>query len=117
MTSSNQPARPIFRRPTFESSQPVDPSPEAQVSLPRPWSHGPNPPRSAPVWLARYSCNPSATVLFSLRAWVRNSGTFDLVTPGIRLRSFQKSELWLSSPAWAAQFLARQTGSLRLLAL
>jgi hypothetical protein len=69
------------------------------------------------VWFVRYSCSPSATVLFSVRPWVRNSGTFDPAAPGIRFRSFQKAESWLSSLAWAAQFCARQTGLLRELSL
>src|SRR3954452_11907444 len=117
MTSSNQPARPSLSRPTLESSQPVELSPEAQRSLPRTCSHGPSHARSYPAWFVRYSCSPSATVLFSVSPCVSSSGTFDPVAPGMRLRSVQKSELWSSLPAWAAQFCARHTGLLGLLTL
>jgi hypothetical protein len=60
---------------------------------------------------------PSATVLFSVRPWVRKSGTSEPSAPGIRLRCCQNAESWLSLPACAAKFCARQTGSLRLAAL
>ena len=77
MTSSNQPARPIFSRPV------------SSVSLPRTCSHGPSHARSGPVWFCRYCAVPSATVLFSVSPWVRNSGTFEPAAPGIRSRAFQ----------------------------
>jgi hypothetical protein len=67
--------------------------------------------------LARYCWRPSETVLFSVRPWVRSSGTCEPAAPGIRLRAFQKSESWLSSFAWALKFSARQAGLLRLLTL
>ena len=60
---------------------------------------------------------PSGTVLFSVRPWVRKSGTSEPLAPGMRLRAFQYSEPWSSSPACSAQLPPRHTGSLSELAL
>ena len=45
---------------------------------------------------------PSATVLFSVRPWVRNSGTVEFAAPGISERAFQYAESWSSLAAWSA---------------
>ena len=59
---------------------------------------------------------PSATVLFSVSPWVRNSGTSEPVAPGIRLRARQYGEKWSSLPAWSAQLAALQPGRIVSLA-
>ena len=68
--------------------------PFASVSLPRTWSHMPNHARFGPAMLLKKSKAPSGFVLSSMKPWVMNSGTGELLTFAIRSRCAQNALAW-----------------------